>query len=230
MSSNRFLIVLFVLSSAIAVSGQDPKPSPVNPSPATPEVSVPTFQNVNCPIMGKPSSTALFVDTPKGRIYTCCPPCNPKIRKDPITAHKAAYPKITKLDNKTCPITGEAIPADAPTVVLQGYEFSVCCKECVPLAQENSQIVLTKLLNPKVRDVGNTVCPLTGKPAEKNAFVLIGDDLVRLSSTRCADVVRKAPEETLKKAKASAPRTEKSGAESKPLPVTPSPKGDHDGH
>ena len=51
--------------------------------PANLVVSVPTFQNVNCPIMGKPSSTSLFVDTPMGRIYTCCPPCNAKIRRDP---------------------------------------------------------------------------------------------------------------------------------------------------
>jgi hypothetical protein len=184
--------------------------------PAALAVTLPTFQNVNCPIMGKPTSTTLFVDTPMGRIYTCCPPCNAKIRRDPATAHKAAYPKITKLENKTCPITGKAIPAGAPTVVLQGYEFSVCCKDCVQPAQDNSQIVLTKLVYTQVRDLGNTVCPLTGRPAEKNAFVLIGDDLVHLSSTRCFQVVLSAPEETLKKAKHLVPVPEPKSGESKP--------------
>src|SRR5436190_19197617 len=72
-------------------------------------VTLPTFQNVNCPIMGRPSSTALFVDTPLGRIYTCCLPCNAKIRRDPETAHMAAYHKITKLENKHSTITGQTI-------------------------------------------------------------------------------------------------------------------------
>lgn len=223
MSRSSFLIVLLISSITLPALGQDPKPAPqpapTPPAAATekaPTVTVPTFQNVNCPIMGKPSSTSLFVDTPKGRIYTCCPPCNAKIRKDPDTAHKAAYPKITKLDNKVCPITGNAIQPDSPTLILQGHEFRVCSTSCVTAAQDNSQIVLTKLLNLKVRDLGNTVCPLTGKAVEKNAFVLIGDDLVHLSSTRCFEVVSKAPEETLKKAKALAPRTEKTGGETKP--------------
>ena len=166
--------------------------------------------------MGKPSSTTLFVDTPMGRIYTCCPPCNARIRRDPVTAHKAAYPKVTKLENKICPITGKAIPAGAPTVVLQGYEFSVCSSECVRPAQDNSQIVLTKLVYTQVRDLANTMCPLTGKPAEKNAFALVGDDLVHLSSTRCFQVVADAPEETLRKAKLSVPAKEAKGGESRP--------------
>jgi hypothetical protein len=203
------VVAVLMLASASVSHAQESRP-------ANPTVSVPTFQNVNCPIMGKPSSTALFVDTPMGRIYTCCPPCNPKIRRDPVMAHKAAYPKITKLENKICPITGKAIPAGAPTVVLQGYEFSVCCKDCIQPAQDNSQIVLTKLVHPQVRDLANTSCPLTGKPAEKNAFVLIGDDLIHLSSTRCLEVVRNAPEETLRKAKKSAPATEPKGGETKP--------------
>jgi hypothetical protein len=189
--------------------------------PACPTVSVPTFANVNCPIMGRPSSTSLFVDTPKGRIYTCCAPCNAKIRRDPDTAYRAAYPKLTKLENKACPITGKAIPADAPTLVLQGYEFSVCCKDCLQPARDNSQIVLTKLLYPQVRDVGNTVCPLTGKPVEKNAFVVIGEDLVHLSSTRCFQVVCSAPEGTLRRAKASVPAAEAKGGDTKPTDARP---------
>jgi hypothetical protein len=196
------MIRSLTLAMAAALVASCPHAQETKPSTLT--VAVPTFQNVNCPIMGKPTSTALFVDTPKGRIYTCCVPCNAKIRKDPDTAHKAAYPRITKLDNKICPVTANAIQAGSPTLVLQGYELSVCSNACIPAAQDNSQIVLTKLLNPKVRDLGNAVCPLTGKAVEKNAFVLIGDDLIRLSSTRCVDIVRQAPEEALRKAKESA--------------------------
>ena len=207
---------VLMLACGSASHAQESRPAPL-------PVSVPTYENVNCPIMGKPSSTSLFVDTPKGRIYTCCPPCNAKIRKDPDFAHKAAYPKITKIENKVCPITGNAIPAGSPTLVLQGYEFSVCSMECVQAAQNHSQIVLTKLLKPEVRDLANTTCPLTGKKVENNAFVLIGNDLVHLSSTRCFEVVLRSPEETLRKAKASAAPVKKVEADTKPADLKQKP-------
>ncbi|HEX5136387.1 MAG TPA: hypothetical protein VFY93_05405 [Planctomycetota bacterium] len=167
-----------------------------------PAVTVPTFANANCPIMGKKASMKLFVDTPKGRIYMCCVKCAKEIRKDPDRAYAAAYPKVEKAKNAVCPITGEAIPEkDFPTVVLQGYEIPLCCQDCVEDARRNSQITLVKAANPKAKDVGNQACPITGKAVEPNAFVLIGDDIVRLSSPACVEAVKKDPAAALKKAK-----------------------------
>ncbi len=167
-----------------------------------PAVAVPLFPNATCPIMGKRASTKLFVDTPKGRIYMCCVRCAAEIRKDPDRAHATAYPKVRKAANTVCPVTGEPIPEkDAPTVVLQGHEIPLCCKDCVEDARKNSQITLVKATNPEARDVNNPACPVTGKPVVPNVFVLIGDDIVRLSSPECVEAVKKDPAAALQKAK-----------------------------
>lgn len=193
-------IILFVAAALCAAGAQ--AGDPPAPGAEAPAVTVPTFANTNCPIMGKKASLKLFVDTPKGRIYMCCVKCAKEIRKDPDRAHAAAYPRIQRAANTTCPVTGEAIPEkDAPTVVLQGYEIPLCCKDCVEEARKESQITLVKATNGKVRDIGNRTCPVTGKEVVPNAFALVGDDLIRLSSPECVETVRKDPAAALKKAK-----------------------------
>ena len=195
--SRIVLLVAVALGAAGAQAGDPPAPGADAPA-----VTVPTFANATCPIMGKKASLKLFVDTPKGRIYMCCVRCTKEIRKDPDHAHAAAYPRIQKATNTACPVTGDAIPEkDAPTVVLQGHEIPLCCKDCVEEAQRNSQITLVKATNPKAKDVGNQACPVTGKAVVANAFVLIGDDIVRLSSPECVEAVKKDPAAALKKAK-----------------------------
>jgi hypothetical protein len=104
-----------------------PAPAPA-PAP-TLTVTVPTYINTTCPIMAKPASKAMFAETARGRIYVCCLPCIPRILKDPDKALEAAYPTIKKAGNTKCPVTDQALGADAVTVVLQGYEIGVC-KTC----------------------------------------------------------------------------------------------------
>ncbi len=181
-------------------------------SASNPKTSVPTYPNVNCPVMGKPASTKVFVDTIYGRVYLCCASCNKKVRQDPEGTYKAAYPKTTQAKNTVCPVSGDAIEAGSPTVKLQGYEINLCCKDCVKPAQDDAQVVLAKALNPKLKDVGNTTCPISGKPVVKNAFIVIGDEIVHLSASTCVQDAEKVPAETLKKAKESVSKA----AESKP--------------
>jgi hypothetical protein len=154
--------------------------------------------------MGKPASKAMWAETDKGRIYVCCPPCIAKIKADPDRAHAAAFPVVKKAGNAVCPVTGEKVEADAPKVVLQGYEVGLCCPACVQEAKANAQVTLVKALNPKVKDVGNETCPVTGKPVVANAFCLVGDDLVRLSSPAAVEEVKKDPAKALEAAKKSA--------------------------
>jgi hypothetical protein len=196
MTMPRCILLAALSFCALGARADDP------PGAGAPAVTVPTFANGTCPIMGKKASLKLFVDTPKGRIYMCCVKCTREIRNDPDRAHAAAYPKTQKVKNTVCPVTGEKVPEkDARTVVLQGYEIPLCCKDCVEEAQKNSQITLVKATNEKVKDVGNRACPITGKPVATNTFVLIGEDLVRLSSRECVDAVKKDPAAALKKAK-----------------------------
>lgn len=192
-----FNLAFGVLSSVLVFSAEGAQAS----APQDPEVSVPPFNNVTCPIMGKPVSTPLFTDTEKGRIYVCCKKCYSKIHADVAKAHQTAYPVVKKAENATCPVTGDKIEKNSPTVTVQGYEIAICCEECIREVQTNTQVVLAKATDPKVVDIGNKTCPITEKPVAKNAFALIGKDLVRLSSPECVDEVKKSPKKALEKAK-----------------------------
>jgi hypothetical protein len=203
-----------LLASSLAVvaiaAAQEAPPDPAaKTAPAAPAVTVPIFANRTCPIMGKPASSSIFVDTTKGRIYVCCAPCIKKIRMDVDRAYKAAYPATRKARNPACPLSGRKIEPDSPVVALQGLEVSVCCSECVKSARASAQITLVKATQPKARDVGNLACPVTGEPADRNTLVLIGDDIVRLHSFDCIEAVRKAPFEVLKEARSIAERERK---------------------
>lgn len=187
-------------------------------SSQAPVVDVPAFPNVSCPIMGKPISQKLFVDTPKGRIWVCCKACNVDVLADPTTAHAASFPKVEKVENTVCPVSGEAIPKDAPRVVLQGFDFAVSKKEHVEKAIASSQIVLAKLREPKLADLGNLTCPISGEPVSANAFVVVDGVLVRLAREKLVEDVRKEPAKALAKAREIAEK------QKKPVEPVPPPK------
>jgi hypothetical protein len=151
--------------------------------------------------MGKPVSTKLFTDTEMGRIYVCCKSCIKDILADVPAAYRTAYPTDKKMDNKVCPLSGAAIVKDSPSVVLQGREFFVRGPADVALARENSQIVLAKLEDPTLVDLGNDICPVSGEAVTKNSFAVIEGTLVRLSSPKLLDDVAKDPAAVLKKAR-----------------------------
>jgi uncharacterized protein (UPF0212 family) len=164
-------------------------------------VAIPMYPNATCPIMGKPISTRLYVDTEKGRIWVCCKSCNKEILADVPKAHQTAYPKITKLANELCPVTGKKIEKDSPRVTLQGFEFSVANKEAATAAAGDVQVVLAKLNDKELVDLGNTTCPVTGEAVGKNAFVVIGKTIVRVSAPKVLEEVKKGPAKVLEKAR-----------------------------
>ncbi len=200
----RFACLLTLLGASAALVAQE-KPGK-SESLATPalRVEVPTFANSTCPIMGKKVSMKLFTDTEVGRMYICCKGCDKKIQKDVPTAYKTAYPTTKHLDNATCPVSGEKVGDKPVEVTLQGHAFKVCCADCVPETKRNAQVVLARVTDDKVTDLRNAECPITSQPVVDNAFVLVGDTLLRLSSPQCVDEVTKDPSATLAKAKALA--------------------------
>ena len=177
---------------------QDPAPS------SKPHVEVPSFGNATCPIMGKPVSAPLFVDTELGRFYLGCKPCNKKVLVDVPAAHKTAYPVVQQLANTVCPVSGAQIGGDAVDVTLQGYKLRLCCAACVPDAREHSQVTLTKATRADVVDVGIRTCPVTGKPVVANAFVVIDGTIVHLATAKAIDEVASNPAAVLAKARAIA--------------------------
>lgn len=191
-------LLLLGSSSGGDLRAQDPPPTPASPPL---RVEVPTFPNPTCPIMGKKVSMPLFVDTELGRFYVCCKPCFKKILANVAAAYKTAYPTTKEHANTVCPVSGEPIGDSAVTVVLQGHSFRICCTGCLEPARANAQVTLTKLLVQNVVDVGNATCPVRGEPTAKNAFVLVGDALVHLSSPELVDAVRKDPAKVLQTAR-----------------------------
>ncbi len=198
------LLAAFTVIVLPAQSPPAPEPTPTKPTAPTVTVTVPTFANPTCPIMGKKVSMPLFVDTDVGRFYVCCKPCYKKILADLPAAHKTAYPVVQAVKNTHCPVSGEAIGEGAVEVTLQGYRFSVCCAGCVDAARQHSQVTLLKVTQPNVKDVGNATCPVTGTATVPNAFALVDAALVHLSSPKAADELAKDPATALAKAQAIA--------------------------
>ncbi len=211
----RLCTVVVALATALPLAAQDSRP--LVPAPRGPEVLVPTYPNATCPIMGKPASLKLFVDTADfGRIYTCCAPCNRKIRADQAGTYKLSYPKTEKAGNTTCPVSGKPIGESKVTVLLQGREVALCCKDCIAPARADAQATLALAMNPKLIDLKNTLDPANGKPVAKNLVVVISGHLVRLSVAESIEDVKKDPAAALERAKASV-----GGAASRPAADLP---------
>ncbi len=186
-------------------SAARPDPPPADRTPATTslEVSLPSFPNSNCPIMGKPISKRIFVDTDYGRIYLCCKGCDLKVLEDVALAYRSAYPRTRKVGNSICPVSGRPIGSSRLTVLLQGQEVALCCPECERPAHVGAQLVLAKANRPALVDVGNEICPITGGGIDERTFVLVGEQVVRLSSPECVAAVEKDPAAALQRAVAS---------------------------
>ena len=195
------LNLLLATLVACVLQGERPSTDSQPTASQKPESRVLHFNNASCPIMGKPVSTKLFAETEKGRIYICCKSCIKDIQDDVETAHRTAYPTIEPLQNKTCPVSGKPIEKDSLTVVLQGFEIRVCSKECVSKLRKDAQIHLVRLKNPKIVDLANTQCPVTGTPVQANTYCLIDNHLVRLSSSKCIEEVDRDPSGVLARAK-----------------------------
>lgn len=213
----RIVMSSLVLLFGAARPGAAEEPPAAPAVPAALAVTVPTYPNTTCPIMGKPASKAMFAETGHGRVYVCCPPCIAKINKDPERAYLAAYPVVKKAGNTVCPVTDKPLGADAVSVILQGYDIGVCAT-CAKQAHEDSQIVLAKALDPTIVEIRNRTCPVTNQPVVTNAFCVIGKELVHLSSAKAVDAVKLDPAKALKAAKDIVARQDAAAAPA-PSPV-----------
>ena len=72
----RPIVLALALSTLVIMSGlASAQESSRATSAKTLTVTVPSFANATCPITGKATSTAFFVDTDEGRIHACSPEC-----------------------------------------------------------------------------------------------------------------------------------------------------------
>jgi hypothetical protein len=199
----RFALLSFCSSLALAAAPTSHRTSHQESSPVPPPpVEVPIHPNSTCPIMGKPISTRLFVDTELGRFWVCCKACYVDIEADVRLAHQTAYPVVQRLELQTCPVTGEVLPEEPTTVILQGFEIPVCCPPCAAELRRESQRYLALLGNAELEDLANPLCPVSGEAVVANAYCTIGTVLVRLSSPLHLEAVQQDPTAVLAKARA----------------------------
>lgn len=222
-----FTVTLAPHAPHASIHAQEPA-KPTEPAPAPIErVRVPTFANATCPIMGKPSSPRLFIDTDFGRIYVCCKTCNKDVLADPAHAHKTAYPTVKKLANTICPVDGAVTDDKSQTVVLQGFELRVHSAACATELRADAQRYLALASDPKLVDVGNATCPITGDAVARNLVAVVDGALVRFSSPKSIDEARKDPAKTLAKARelrAAELERAKKAAPADPAGSKPAPK------
>lgn len=195
------LVLGFVVSFCLPFLVSSTPQAPDAP-PSGPVVETPSYPNKSCPIMGKPISARLFVDTKKGRFWVCCKACYEEILADVEIAHRAAYPRVVALNLKVCPVTDAPLPEAPHRVVVQGFDVPLCCKACEPDLLRDSQIHLALLANPKLVDLRNPRCPVTNEAVTANSFCTIDGVLVRLSSMRALDEVKADAAKALAKARA----------------------------
>lgn len=196
-----FLACLSALVLASSLAAQEKK-GEAAPAAAAADVKIPFFGNEQCPYMkGKRSKQGLFVETAQGRIFVCCKDCIADAKADGDKAVAKAYPSATKIENKTCPVTGEEIGAKAHAMTWQGHEFKLGSKDSVEAFKKNPDLYLALLTTPGLKDVGNKSCPVSDKEADGGSAI-VGDEIVRLKSRKEADEFKKDAAKFLAKAKA----------------------------
>ncbi|MDR2698043.1 MAG: hypothetical protein LBB40_06175 [Holophagales bacterium] len=119
------------------------------------EHSVPVGNTI-CPVLGMKVNEKSPVAVVKGRAYrTCCPPCVPKLEKNPDkylnpdgTLKSVQEPKDqehpTNVENTICPVLGQKVNEKSPTVVVKGRIYRICCPPCAPKLEKDPG----KYLNP----------------------------------------------------------------------------------
>ena len=142
-----------------------------------------------------------------GRLFkTCCTNCQAKVEADVATyaaklddalvaAQLASYPL------ETCTITGKALTADSPHVVVDASRLvRACCGNCVKAITEDPASHLEKLdaalIAQQAADYPLDACPISGQGVASKGDpvdVLYGNTLVRLCCNGCVAGYEKDP-------------------------------------
>lgn len=122
----KSLVIVTLLGGALAVqaaeekSGKAPKPYPL-------ETCLVSGEKLGG--MGDP-----FVFEYEGReIMLCCESCKKDFDKDTkklVAKVDAAAKKVKAYPLKTCIMSGEPLPKEAPAAVYKEQAFKFCCKDC----------------------------------------------------------------------------------------------------
>ena len=183
--------------------------APVVDNAAVIAAQAPFYPQTICVLSGEPlTAEAPGVEfVAGGRLFkTCCTNCQAKVEADVATYSAkldealvsfqlASYP----LD--TCTITGKALTAESPHVVIGGTRLvRACCGNCVKAITEDPAPHLEKLdaalMAQQAADYPLDTCPISGQGVSSKGDpvdVLYGNTLVRLCCNGCVAGYEKDP-------------------------------------
>jgi len=164
------------------------------------DIKVPFYGNETCPISGKPVDKSKSVTYEGQKIYVCCGKCKKMVKAKPAAFLAKAYPKdkVVDMKNAKCPIRGGKA-AKGVSVVFQGRKVHFCCPGCDKAFMKEPNKKLAMLENPKLKDLGNKTCPVTGEENEADNFVIYKDQIINICCAGCAKDLQKDPKKYLRK-------------------------------
>lgn len=170
------------------------------------------FNNLVCPVSGKPAKTA-HMGAYNGVVYRfCCAEHVAEFQKNP-QRYLTNLPNngvIVDLHNEICPVTGQ--PAGKDTyIVINGTKVHAKCAASMNLLRrfpaqylERAKRIqgmtpeqLKKEFTPVTR-FNNRLCPVTGKPANERILAVYSNIVYRFSSAEARAAFTNAPLQYLK--------------------------------
>ena len=156
----------------------------------------------DCFIMGSPIHFNVKADTEQGPVYFCCAGCIAPFQKDmakyskEVEAQRAAIAKLPKVQTG-CPISGQAISKDSPTVDHNGSKVAFCCAGCKGKFEADPSKYQSKVA---ASFTYQTKCPISGQPIDPSASVeLVNGAKVYACCGTCAGKIKAEPSKYAKK-------------------------------
>jgi len=181
--------------------------------PAAAKVEVPFLGNAKCPISGEDVDKSVSADLEGQQVYFCCKKCLAKGRDDVKGTAEKAYPrdKVVDLKNTVCPVMDEKIedPKNENVVVVLGRKVHTCCDDCPDQVKAAPALFVAKAMNPKLKEVGNTKCPVTGEAVSRNDIAIYNGKIVRLASVKAVEGFQKDPDKFTAEAEKGVKKPEK---------------------
>jgi YHS domain-containing protein len=187
----------YTLPSSIGVADAPaaaPEKAPSKDAEPAAEVAQVTAKPT-CPVSkGADINFAVSYTTEEGPVFFCCGNCCGKFAEDPAAFAEAAAEQRAALASLpkiqvSCPISGKPFNSEF-TVDYEGEKVAFCCGDCCAEFSKDPAKYAGKLLGSYTFQ---TKCPVSGKPINPKAFVVVDKTPVYFCCQGCLAEFKKKP-------------------------------------
>lgn len=188
------LPVLLTLGLAPYASAQQAEPAA---QPVAAAAAKPLVPQTSCPVSGEVlENKDHFVEYQGHRIYTCCDKCKAKIAGFPdywlFRMHADGF--AAESVQTTCPVSGEALDADAKSTQVGPLTIKTCCAKCAKKVAADPAAYMDVLQGRSAQ----THCPVSGKLIEGTDSFTFQGARIRACCPACEAKFTAEPEKYLK--------------------------------